>query len=323
MSTFIYCTRKIPEVGLQLLYDKGYIVETGTSDVPPTKESIIHDLQQKDYKAVISFLTDTIDEDVMKACPTVKLFANYAVGYNNIDLPKAAGLGITVTNTRGSSSRAVAETTVALILAVTTRLVEGHQFIHEGKYKGFDPDLLIGTDISDKTVGLIGVGDIGNEVARMLHHGFNCPIIYSDVKNNDQAEQAVQAKKVEIDELCRTADIISLHVPLLPSTTHLINEERLKMMKPGAILINTARGPVVDEKALINALYHGTLTGAGLDVYEFEPIISEKLLMFKNVILTPHIASARKSVRENMAVIAANNVISFLETGQALTPVHS
>lgn len=321
MAKIIYITRKIPEAGLKLLREKNIDFDIGKSKVPPTKKEIIKALKKKNYDGLISFLTDPIDKEVFDACPTIKVCANYSVGFNNIDLVEAKNKNICVSNTPGTSTTAVAEHTVALILALTTRLVEGDEFMRRGKYKGWDPNLLIGTDVKGKVIGLIGAGQIGTEVAKMLHYGFNSKVIYSDIAPNIELEKITCQTRKKTEEVIREADIISLHVPLLPSTHHLINKETLSMMKKTAFLINTSRGPVVDEKALVWALKNNIIRGAALDVYEFEPKLTKGLTKLPDVILTPHIASARQSARDMMAEIAVRNVISALETGKVINNV--
>jgi glyoxylate reductase len=321
MTKNIYVTRRIPANGVAILQAAGYGVDTGQSEDAPTKEELLNALSQKRYDGVVCFLTDTIDNEIFDACPHAKIFAQYSVGFNNIDLKSAQERGVTVTNTPGSSSRAVAEQTVALMLALTTRTVEGDTFMRQGNYTGWSPYLLNGTDLTGKTIGLWGCGAIGQEVASILYHGFNCSILYTDVTHNQSLEETCAARNVDKEELLRTSDIISLHVPLLPSTKHLINKETLGLMKKSAYIINTARGPVVDEVALVEALRHGVIAGAGLDVYEFEPHVADGLLTLPNVVLTPHIASARESVRQKMAEIVANNIVAFFEKGEALNPV--
>lgn len=317
MSKTIYMTRPIHEAGIKLLLDKGYLITTGERGDTPSHESIVTAISSTPYDAVVTFLTDTVDASLFTACPTAKIFSNYSVGFNNINLENAKNNAVTVTNTPGCAGRAVAEHTVALILSITARISEGDEYMRAGKYTGWQPELLIGTDLSEKTIGLIGLGDIGSQVARILAKGFSCPIIYSDIKPNEALDREIWSRCVSQDEVLRTADIISLHVPLLPSTKHLINDETIAMMKDGAIIINTARGPVIDENALVRALKAKKLRGAGLDVFEFEPHVAEGLMDIEDVVLTPHIASARESVRIKMAEIVANNIISFFETGTA------
>lgn len=321
MSKLIYITRDIGETGIQIMKDNGYTVDVGITVDAPSKEELIKTLSQKPYDALVSFLTDHIDKDIFDACPTIKIVANYAVGFNNINLEDAKERGIIVTNTPGCSSRAVAEHAIALILSLTTRATEGDEYIRAGKFTGWSPTLLNGVDLSGKTIGILGGGAIGKEVASILHFGFNCPILYSDIKENVFFKDNLKATFVDKETLLKTSDIVSLHVPLLPTTKHLINKESLGLMKKDAFLINTSRGPVIDEVALVEALKNGVIKGAGLDVFEFEPAITAGLEDIPDVVLTPHIASSRASVRTEMAKIVAQNVVSLLEKGVAINEV--
>lgn len=314
-------TRPIHDAGIALLKEKGYEITIGEGNSVPAHESIIQALGSAPYDAVVTFLTNKVDATLFDACPTAKIFSNYSVGFNNVDLGEAEKRGIAITNTPGTSGLAVAEHAVALMLACTTRLAEGDRFMRSGQFAGWQPDLLTGTDLSGKTVGFIGTGDIGARVAKMLSRGFGCRVIYNDVVRNQELETVDAATFMERDELLRTADIVTLHVPLLPETRHLIDAAALASMKPTAILVNTARGPVVDEAALVEALKNKTISAAGIDVYEFEPSLTDGLLQLNNVVLTPHIASSRETARIKMAETVANNIISFFETGAPLTPV--
>jgi glyoxylate reductase len=322
MTKQIYITRKIPEAGLKLLKEKGINFDIGTKKTPPSKKDIIKALKKKPYDGVISFLTDIIDSEVFDACPTALIFADFSVGFNNVDIEEAKKRNIKITNTPAKESAiAVAEHTVALMFALTTRLVEGDRFMRKGKYKGWDPNLLIGTDMENKTIGIIGGGQIGTQVAKMLHNGFGVKIIYSDIVPNTELEKCFCVERKETKDVLREADIITLHVPLLPTTKHLINTESISLMKESAFLINTSRGPVVDEKALVSALKKGTIRGAALDVYEFEPKLVSGLNKLSNIILTPHIASSRTEARNKMAEMAALNIINVLETGEPINSV--
>ncbi len=316
----IFVTRRIPEIGIQILKDKGYNVDIGAYKIPPTQKQLIDFLKKQNkkgiqYDALLTLLTDKIDKKLIKAAGSqLKIVSNYAVGYNNIVLADAKAAGIAITNTPGSFSDTIAEHTVALTLALTTRIVEADKFTRAGKYKGWDPMIFTGTDLSGKTLGILGAGHIGERVAMHLGKGFAMKVMYYDVRRNDTLEKeygAIFCEKPE--QVIREADILSLHVPLLPQTRHMINKETLAMMKPTAFLINTARGPVVDEKALVLALKKGTIAGAGIDVFEDEPKIAKGLTKFSNVVLTPHIASARKSARDEMARLAAENIVSVFE----------
>jgi glyoxylate reductase len=315
MKNFIFITRPIPNHAVEALISLGFEVVVRQNKKTPTKKEIIKELKKNKYTGLVSFLTDDIDKEVFDACPTLKIVTNYAVGYNNIDVDYAKNKGIVVTNTIGTSGQAVAEFTVALAISLLTRLVEGDRFVRAKKYKGWDPYLLLGSNIEKQTLGLIGAGDIGSRVAKMMIAGFGAKVIYFDVQKN-QALDDIGAQYLSQDEVLKQADIISLHVPLLPSTTHLINKNTISLMKSSAILINTSRGSVVDEKALIEALVDKRIFGAGLDVFEFEPKISRTLRKLENVILTPHIASARVSVRESMADKVVENLKTFFGGGE-------
>ncbi len=322
MSKNIFVTRKIPEVGIKMLESKGYVVDVNPKDSIPTQKELIRQLKKKRYDAVLSLLTDKIDGALFDAVPSVKIYANYATGFDNIDVAEATKRGIVITNTPGDFARCIAEHTMALMLALSTRVVEADGFVRKGKYKGWAPLHFIGTDLQGKKLGLVGVGKIGAHVAHCAARGFDMSIVYYDVVRNEKIEKeygAVYCKTVE--EVLKQADMVSLHVPLLDSTRHLMNEACLKMMKPTSFLINTSRGPVVDEKALVKALQNKIIRGAGLDVFEFEPRLVSGLAKLPNVVLTPHIASARDTARNMMAEMAAQNIISFLETGTAKTPV--
>jgi lactate dehydrogenase-like 2-hydroxyacid dehydrogenase len=310
----IYVTRQIPQIGIDMLKAKGYTVVVGDDKEPLSNKRLKKMVSKNKYDGVLTLLTDHIDAEFFDAAGSqLKVVSNYAVGYDNFNLKDAADRGITLTNTVGVSSDCVAEHTVALMLALTTRIVEADSFVKRGKYKGWDPMIFIGTDLCGKTIGLIGAGHIGARAAMHLVKGFEAKVIYYDIKRNADLE-AQGAQFVEkLEDVLMQSDIVSLHVPLLPSTHHLMNEERLKMMKPTSFLINTSRGPVVDEKALVAALQKGVIKGAGLDVYEDEPNLARGLVKLPNVVLTPHIASARESARNEMAILAAQNIIDVLE----------
>jgi glyoxylate reductase len=312
----IYITRQIPEIVVEILRAKGYSIDMNMKEIVPSQADIIEALQRKPYDAVITLLTDKINSKIFDAVPNIKLFANYATGFDNIDIVEAKKRGILVTNTPGNYAYCIAEHAIALMIGLTTRMVEADSFVRAGKYQGWDPMLFVGTDLEKKTLGLIGAGRIGERVAHHASRGFDMPVVYYDVVRNEKIEKEYGAKYYpKVEDVLKLADVVSLHVPLLDSTRHLINDARLKMMKPGAFLINTARGPVVDEKALVKALQRGTIRGAGLDVFELEPKLAEGLAELPNVILTPHIASARESARNEMAKVAAENVIEFVEKG--------
>lgn len=312
----IYITRRIPEIGIKMLTDKGYEVDISPKDRPLTKKELVKALSKKQYDAVLTLLTDVIDAEVMDAAPTVKIFANYAIGFNNINVEEVKKRNIFASNTPGGGADRVAEHTWALILALSCRIVEGDMYMRKGKYSGWDPMLLHGTKLAGKTLGIIGTGKIGADVAHRAKNGFMMNVVYYDVKRNEALEKDFNAVFYPtVEEVLKVADVVSLHVPLLDSTKHLMNAGRLKAMKPTAYLINTSRGPVIDEKALVEALEKGVIRGAGLDVFEFEPELARGLAKLPNVVLTPHIASGTEEARHDMAVLSASNIIDVMEGG--------
>jgi len=308
----IFVTRQIPEVGIELLRAKGHEVDVSTKDAVLTQSELEQALLNKPYDGVICLLTDTISDQLLKKVPSVKIIANYAVGFNNIDVLAANKNKVVVTNTPGVLTSAVAEFTMALILAITKRVVEADTFTREGKFVGWAPELFLGTSLEGKTLGIVGAGRIGQEVAIRAKNGFGMSIIYHDVQKSDVLENSVTAKYCDnVETLLGEADVVSLHVPLLDSTKHLINANRLQIMKPTSYIVNTARGPIIDEEALVEALNSHTIAGAALDVYEHEPVLAEGLSLCKNVILAPHIASATIEARTRMSEIAAQNINEF------------
>lgn len=310
----IFVTRKIPEAGIKKLLDKGYEVEISKKAGVLTKEELIWALREKEYDAVLCLLTDGIDKDVFDTAPKAKIFSNYAVGFNNIDLEEAKKRGLMISNTPGVLTNTVAEHTFAMMIALACRLVEGDRMMRDGKFVGWEPELLLGTDLSGKTLGILGAGRIGGGVARHAAKGFNMKVLYYDVSRNSELEEKYGAVFCETpEEILKNSDFVSIHVPLLPSTKHLINKERLAMMKKTAYLVNTSRGPVIDEAALVEALKNGTIKGAALDVFENEPLLAPGLTDLPNVLLTPHIASATEETRSAMSEMAAENIIEALE----------
>ena len=286
-----------------------------------SKDELISYLKNGKYDAVLALLTDKLDADVFQAAGAqCKIFANMAVGFDNVDLEAAKKVGIMIANTPGVLTDTVAEHTFALMLAIAHRVAEADHFARAGKYHGWEPMMLLGTDLSYKTIGILGLGRIGSRVAYHAVKGFNAKAIYYDVKRNEEFEKEFSAEFCKTpEEVLKKADFVSIHVPLLPATRHLINAERLKMMKPSAYLVNTSRGPVIDEKALAEALQNKIIKGAAIDVFENEPAIEPALLKLDNIILTPHIASATEETRDKMAELAAENIIAAL-SGQ--TPLN-
>jgi lactate dehydrogenase-like 2-hydroxyacid dehydrogenase len=310
----IFVTRRIPEAGIKKLTDAGHEVVVNPEDRVLAKDELIAALSSGRYDAVLCLLTDKIDGDVFaSAGMQCKIFANYAVGFDNVDLPAAKEHNMMITNTPGVLTETVAEHAVTLMLAIAHRVAEADRFIRAGKYHGWAPMLLLGADLAGKTVGILGLGRIGSRVAHHVGHGFDCKVIYYDVKRNEDFEKEFNAEfRANAEDVLKEADFVSVHVPLLDSTRHLINAERLAMMKRTAFLINTSRGPVVDEAALVEALKNGVVRGAGLDVFENEPNLASGLGELENVVLTPHLASATEETRSKMAELAADNIIAGL-----------
>jgi lactate dehydrogenase-like 2-hydroxyacid dehydrogenase len=297
-----------------MLRDKGFTLDVSEKDGVLTQVELLSALRAKPYDGVLCLLTDTINGAVFDAVPSAKIFANYAVGFNNIDVPEAKKRGITITNTPGALTNTVAEHAMALILAVATRSVEGDRLVRAGKYEGWGPMMLLGTDLKGKTLGVLGAGRIGSRLAYHCQKGFDMNVIYYDVKQNPDFEKETGATFYpSVEGVLEHADVVSIHVPLLDSTKHLINADRLALMKKSAYLINTSRGPVVDEVALVDALKKGKIAGAGLDVYENEPRLASGLTECESAVLTPHIASATETTRGEMARLAAENLIAYFE----------
>jgi glyoxylate reductase len=319
----VFITRKIPENGVTVLRDKGYEVDVSPHERPMTQDELIDFLKGKQYDAVLSMLSDQIDAKVFDASPGTKIFANYAIGYDNFDIEEAKKRGVILTNTPHGGVDRVAEHAWALILALTCRVVEGDKYVREGRYTGFDPMLLQGMKVNGKVLGLIGAGRIGTEVARIGALGFGMRVAYYDLVRNEKIEELHNATYwPKVEDVLKQADIVSLHVPLLDSTKHLMNADRLRSMKPTAYLINTSRGAVVDELALVEALKSEAIAGAGLDVFEYEPMITPGLTVLKNVVVTPHIASSTIEAREDMARMSAQNIVDILEGGMPTDMVY-
>jgi glyoxylate reductase len=316
----VFITRKIPEVGPNLLKQAGFEVEISPQDEIISREDLLKKVRGAD--AILSILTDKIDGQVMDAAgPQLKIVANFAMGFDNLDVAAAKQRNIILTNTPDVLTESVAEHTIALMFAISRRIIESDQFMRDGKYTGWQPMLFLGNDLVGKTLGLVGLGRIGAAVAKRMHDGFEMKIIYYDVKRNEELEKKYNLEYKELNDVLKESDYISIHVPLLESTQHLIGEPQFKMMKKTAYLINTSRGPVIDENALVAALKNGEIKGAALDVYENEPKAAPGLTELPNTVLTPHIASATEETRSAMSILAAKNIIAVLTGQSPLTQV--
>jgi len=307
----IFVSRQIPGDHLEKLKKEGWQVEISDLERPLKAEELLE--KAKGVDALLSLLTDRVDGDFMDAVgPQLKVVSNYAVGFDNINIEDATNRGIVATNTPCNEvNEAVAEHTWALILALTRRIVEADEATRRGSYKGWEPDVFLGTSLVDKTLGIVGLGRIGSMVAERAK-GSRMKVLYYERKPEPEKEKEFNVKYVEFDELLKKSDIVTLHLPLTHETRNLISKETLEKMKKGSYLINTARGPIVDEDALVRALRDGKIRGAALDVFENEPNIHPELIGMENVILTPHIGSATIEVREKMGQMAVDAILNVL-----------
>jgi glyoxylate reductase len=304
----VYVTRRIPDSGLDMLREAGVEFDMNEDDRVLEPAEMLDVV--KGREAVLCLLTDRITPEVMDAAAGVKIFANYAVGYDNIDVAAATERGIAVTNTPGILTDTTADMTWALLMSTGRRIVEADTYTRTGKFTGWGPMLLLGQDITNATLGIVGAGRIGSAVARRAA-GFDMRILYTKTTPNPELD-AQGAEQVELDELLKRSDFVSLHTPLNDQTRHLIGERELNLMKSSAVLINTARGPVVDEDALVVALREKRIAAAGFDVYESEPALADGLADLPNVVLAPHIASASTGTRGKMAEMCAGEILRVL-----------
>ncbi len=305
----VLVTREIPQAGLTLLREK-FDVVMNPHDRPLSREEILE--MAADVEGILCLLTDKIDGELIDALPNVKGYAQYAVGSDNINVPDATTRKVPVSNTPGVLTNATAEMAWALLFASGRRVVESDTLMRSGKWGGWGPMQFIGGDVTGATLGLLGAGRIGTAMA-LKSRGFDMKVLYTDAYPNESLEKELGAKRVELAELLAESDFVSVHVPLMESTRHLMGAPEFKAMKKTAYLINTSRGPVVDEAALVAALKAGEIAGAGLDVYEKEPEMAPGLAELDNVVICPHTASATVSSRNGMATKAAINLIAMVE----------
>ncbi|WP_422448025.1 glyoxylate reductase [Thermoanaerobacterium sp. DL9XJH110] len=310
MKPKVYVTRIIPEEGLNIIREIADI-KVWQEELPPPREVLMKEIEEVD--GLLSLLTDKIDAELMDRAKNLKIVSNYAVGFDNIDLEAATKRGIMATNTPGVLTETTADLAFALLMATARRIVEGDKFVRAGKWKTWGPMLMLGQDIHGATLGLVGLGRIGYAMAKRAK-GFDMKVMYYDLVRNEKAEQELGLEFVNLEELMKESDFVSVHVPLTPQTRHLINKKTLNLMKKNAILVNTSRGPIVDEEALYEALVNNRIAGAGLDVMDPEPpSMDNPLLKLDNVILLPHIASASVTTRTKMATMAAENLVAGLK----------
>lgn len=311
----VFVTRIIPEAGLALIRS-ACDAEVWPEPLPPSAEVLRARIGQID--GLVSLLTDRLDAGVLEQAPRLKVISNFAVGFNNIDIQAATERGIAVGNTPGVLTDATADMAFCLLIAAARRVVEGHQYSLSGQWKTWKPLGHLGQDLAGRTLGIIGMGRIGAALARRCHGGWDMKVLYHDVYKNAKAEADFAARQVDLETLLRESDFVSLHADLNDSTRGMIGAKQLAMMKRSAVLVNTARGPLIDQKALANALKTGVIFAAGLDVTDPEPPeMSDPLLRLPNVVIAPHIASATVQTRNQMAEICARNLLAGL-TGQPL-----
>ncbi len=310
----VFITGVIPDVGISALHQKGFTVDINKTG----KDLSASELKKafEEYDAIIPFVNNKIDRDLIKsASSNLKVIANYAVGFDNIDVTAANEKGIVVCNTPGVANESVAEHVFALIFACNKSIIPADKFVRDGKYKRWDPNLFLSHQVWGQTIGIIGLGRIGTFVGQIAYGGFRMNVLYYDIKRAEDFELICEARYAAVNDILKEADIVTLHVPLNEKTQHMIGRDELRNMKKTAILINTSRGPVVEEKALVWALKEKVIAAAGLDVFEFEPVISKELLELDNVVVTPHVASATYETRETMSRIVAQNIIDVFEGG--------
>ena len=319
MKPKVLLTRALMPEAVELL-QADFDLEIGHTERMLTRAELLEKIQGKD--AIISMFADKIDRETLDTAQDLKLIANYAVGYNNIDVPATIEKNIPVVHTPDVLTDATADVAFAQLLAVARRIPEAHAYVVEGKFTAWKPDLLLGLELTGKTVGIVGMGRIGRAFARRCL-GFGMSILYfSRTRLPSDKEKELAATYVTLEELLRRSDVVSLHVPLTDETRHLIDADKLALLKPDAILINTARGPVVDEPALIKTLKEKRIWGAGLDVYENEPHVPEELRRLDNCVLLPHIGSATREARFKMTQIPHDAIVDFFagRTPKTLVP---
>lgn len=313
----VFITDIIPQKAIDILKEHCEVTVNETSRNLTKKEMMV---TLKEYDGVVTMITDTIDKEIIDTLVKTKVIANYAVGYNNIQFEYAKSKGIIVTNTPNVLSDTTAETAWALLFAVSRRVVEADKLLREGKWTRFSYDFLAGQDIYNKTLGIIGAGRIGKKMVEKSI-GYHMKVLYHNRTRDFDFEKKYNAKYVDLETLLKESDIVSVHAPLTDETYHLLDYERMRLMKSTSILINTARGPIIDEKALIRILKEKKIFGAGLDVFEKEPYVSKELLDMDQVVLLPHIGSGTIETRYAMAELAIKNIIAVLHNNDPISPV--
>ncbi len=315
----VFITKELPGNPEKMLRKNGFKVTIHKGNRPVSRRELIK--ESADADALICLLTDKIDREIIAGLKKCRVIANVAVGFNNIDIGAATEKNIIVTNTPDILTDATADLTMALLLAAARRIPEGERMMRANAFKGWKPDLLLGVELKNKILGIAGAGRIGSAVAQRAK-AFGMKIIYTDHKQNPVIDIEEGAEMVPLNTLLKKSDIISFHLPLNQTTMHILNCANIKYLKRNAIIINTSRGEIIEEKCLIKALKEKKILAAGLDVYENEPEINKEFLKLENVVLLPHIGSATRETRANMASLAAVNVLNILKGKEAQTPVN-
>ncbi len=315
----VLLTRKLPEIAEKILIKNGFEVVCYEEDKLISRRELLQ--LGGDADGILSLLTDRFDSGIINKLDSCKVISNYAVGYNNIDIKAASEKGIVVTNTPDILTDATADLAMALLLGCARRIPESDKFTRDGLFNGWKPKLLLGIELRGKTLGIIGAGRIGQAVARRAK-AFGMEIVYTNKSKKDKFESETGARKLAVSQLLKQSDFISLHLPLTDKTRLYLDSKRLDLLKPGAVLINTARGEIIDEKHLVKLLRTKKVFAAGLDVYTNEPKIYKEFFKLDNVILLPHTGSATVEARNKMAELAANNIVNVLKEKEPLTPVN-
>ena len=316
----VFVSRVLPGEAVEMLRHAGHDVDVWDGELPPPRDVLAERLRDAD--GAVLLLTDRVDAELLRGCPRLRVLANVAVGFDNIDVAAATAHGVWVTNTPDILHETTADFAFALLLAVARRIVPSERFAREGRWRTWSPTAFLGADVHGATLGIVGLGQIGSAVARRAR-GFGMRVLYTARSRKPAAEGTLGVEWAELDDLLRRSDFVSLHVPLTPETYRLMSRERIRTMRRGSYLINTARGGVVDHDALLEAIADGHLGGAALDVTDPEPLPADHpLFRFEQVLITPHIASASERTRARMAELAAENVIAVLDGRPPVTPVN-
>ncbi len=317
----VFVSRRLPGRALEILRDAGHEIDLWGDELPPPPPVLAERLRPAE--GAVLLLTDRVDRELLRSCPRLKVLANVAVGFDNIDVSAATERGVWVTNTPGILHETTADFAFALLLAVARRIVPAERFAREGKWRTWSPTAFLGADVHGATLGIVGLGQIGSAVARRAR-GFGMRVLYTARSRKPAAEESLGVEWADLDALLQRSDFVSLHVPLTPDTHRLMDRERIRAMRRGSYLVNTARGGIVDHDALVDAIADGHLAGAALDVTDPEPLPPDHpLYRFDQVLITPHIASASERTRARMAELAAENVVAVLAGRAPITPVNS